>query len=62
MTAPTDLSNLERELAQLKEQMPAHSIPPSLLERIDALEQAIDALKNLALPTQSENQPGLPHN
>ncbi len=40
-----DLPALERELAQLKEQLPAHSIPPSLLERIDELEEEIAALR-----------------
>ncbi len=45
MSAPNDLLALERELAQLKEQLPAHSIPPSLLERIDELEEQIAALK-----------------
>ncbi len=45
MSAPNDLHALEQELAQLKEQMPAHSIPPSLLQRIDELEEEIAALK-----------------
>ncbi len=46
MSLPTDLSTLERELVQLKQQLPAHSIPPSLLERIDELEEEIAALKS----------------
>ncbi len=44
MCAPNNLATLERELAQLQEQLPAHSIPPSLLQRIDELEEAIAAL------------------
>ncbi len=48
MSAPNDLLALERELAQLKEQLPAHSIPPSLLQRIDELEEQIAALKTKA--------------
>ncbi len=55
MTERNDLPALERELAQLKEQLPAHSIPPSLLERIDELEEAIAAL-------QTSGQVGTPSN
>ncbi len=50
-----DLTALERELAQLKEQLPAHSIPPSLLERIDELEEEIAALRAQADPQASGN-------
>ncbi len=44
MPNANDLPSLERELAQLKGQLPAHSIPPALLERIDELEDEIAAL------------------
>ncbi len=52
-TRANDLPALERELAQLKEQLPAHSIPPSLLERIDELEEEIAALRAKADPQLS---------
>ncbi len=47
-TAVPDLAALERELEQLKQQLPRHSISPSIQARIDELEEEIDALKNAA--------------
>ncbi len=41
----SDLAALERELEQLKQQLPRHSISPSIQARIDELEEQIDALK-----------------
>lgn len=48
MTHTERLVALERELAQLIQQLPKHSIPPSLQARIDALEEEIAALKKSA--------------
>ena len=45
MPSSPDLAALERELEQLKQQLPRHSISPSLLARIDELEEQIAALK-----------------
>ncbi len=45
MAELNELAVLERELAQLQQQLPAHSIPPALLERIDELEEAIAVLR-----------------
>lgn len=45
MTDSPDIATLERELEQLKQQLPAHSIPPSLLARIDELEEQIAELR-----------------
>ncbi len=45
MPTSPDLAALERELEQLKQQLPRHSISPSILARIDELEEQIDALK-----------------
>jgi len=39
------LAELERELEQLKKQLPKHGLKPSTLARIDDLEEEIDALK-----------------
>ncbi len=47
-TVVPDLAALERELEQLKQQLPRHSISPSIQARIDELEEEIDALKNAA--------------
>jgi hypothetical protein len=43
MSESHDLAALERELAQLQQQLPRHSIPPTLLVRIEELEEAIAA-------------------
>ena len=48
MAALPKLAELERELEQLKQQLPRHSISPSLLARIDELEEQIAALKEAA--------------
>jgi uncharacterized small protein (DUF1192 family) len=48
-TSP-DLAALEHELEQLKQQLPRHSISPSIQARIDELEERIAALKHA--PTQ----------
>ncbi len=40
-----DLDALERELQDLKKQLPRHSISPSILARIDELEEEIAALR-----------------
>ncbi len=40
------LAELERDLEQLKLQLPKHSIKPSTLARIDELEEEIDELKS----------------
>ncbi len=45
MSVSSDLVALERELEQLKQQLPRHSISPSIQARIDELEEQIDALK-----------------
>ncbi len=45
MADSPDIAALERELEQLKQQLPAHSIPPSLLARIDELEEQVAALR-----------------
>lgn len=45
MNQTEQLANLERELEQLKSQLPKHGLKPSTLARIDELEEEIDALK-----------------
>lgn len=39
------LAELERELEQLKKQLPKHGLKPSTLARIDDLEEEIAALR-----------------
>jgi len=45
MTDAQRLAELERELEQLKRQLPKHGLKPSTLARIDELEEEIAALK-----------------
>ncbi len=45
MSVSSDLAALERELEQLEQQLPRHSISPSIQARFDELEEQIDALK-----------------
>jgi hypothetical protein len=45
MTDREKLIALVRELEQLRAQLPAHSIPPSVLIRIDELEDEIELLR-----------------
>lgn len=47
MSEPRDLTILERELEQLKQQLPRHSVPMSLLVRIEELEEEIAARKKI---------------
>lgn len=55
MNEPRDLDALERELEQLKQQLPRHSVPPALLLRIEELEEEIAARKEFQVtPFQVE--------
>ena len=56
MSASHDLAELERELEQLKHQLPRHSISPSLQARIDELEEQIAALKEAATKDPIESK------
>ena len=37
------IARLEAELAALKAAMPAHSLPPAMLERLDELDEQLEA-------------------
>ena len=54
MSLSSDLAALERELEQLKQQLPRHSISPSILARLDELEEQIAALKSQRNTAESE--------
>ena len=56
MPASPDLAALERELEQLKQQLPRHSISPALQARIDELEERIDALKETSKEKRSPDK------
>jgi polyhydroxyalkanoate synthesis regulator phasin len=42
------IRELERQIAELKKSWPAHSVPASLLLRLEALEEELDELQNAA--------------
>ena len=42
------IKELESELTQLKEQMPAHSVKPEMIMRIEELEEELERLKGKA--------------
>ena len=35
---------LEKQIADLKKQWPAHSVPPAMLQRLDELEEELESL------------------
>ena len=41
----TRIVELERELAQLKSQLPAHSVKPEMIIKIEELEEELEKLK-----------------
>ena len=55
MSEVSDLAALERELEQLKQQLPRHSISPSIQARLDELEEQIAALRNVAPKDATES-------
>jgi hypothetical protein len=36
------IEELERRIAELKSRWPAHSVPPTMLQRLDELEEALE--------------------
>ena len=39
------IKELERQIQDLKERWPAHSVPPAMLHRLDELEEELESLK-----------------
>ena len=39
--AANRIAELERQIADLKERWPAHSVPPSMFQRLEELEEAL---------------------
>jgi len=46
------VAELERQLADLLARLPAHSIPPSMLARLDELEEALEEARREARRAQ----------
>lgn len=38
------VQELEKQIADLKHQWPAHSVPPAMLQRLDELEEELEIL------------------
>ena len=36
------INELERQIAELKDRWPAHSVPPAMVQRLDELEEALE--------------------
>lgn len=39
------IEELEEQIAKLKRQWPAHSVPPSMLQKLDDLEEELEHLR-----------------
>jgi len=39
------IKELEKQIADLKRQWPAHSVPPAMLQRLDELEEELEILR-----------------
>lgn len=50
-----EISRLEKLLADLTAQLPEHSIPPTMLMRIDEVEEQINNLKDLLASGKKED-------
>ena len=47
------IKELEKQIAELKRQWPAHSVPPAMLQRLDELEEELE--RELKEPTEEES-------
>ncbi len=50
------IAELEGQLAQLKKQWPAHSVPAAMLEQLDELEEKIAEAKRLVAKSNSQTK------
>jgi paraquat-inducible protein B len=50
------IAELEEQLAQLKKQWPAHSVPAAMLEQLDELEEKIAEAKRLLAQVDSQTK------
>jgi HAMP domain-containing protein len=49
----TSIQELERQIADLEARLPAHSVPPAMIEELEALEEALERLKAEQVATQA---------
>ena len=51
------IEELERQIEQLKNQFPAHTIPPAMMEQLDGLEDMLEeALKKLSRESKQDEK------
>jgi hypothetical protein len=53
--AAARVARLEQQLADLRARLPAHSIPPSMIAELDALEEALALARNQWQAEQGAN-------
>ena len=49
---PDKISEIESKIADLKVRWPAHSVPPSMWQRIEELEEQLDRAKSKGVGTE----------
>lgn len=56
------IKELERQIAELKERWPPHSVPPSMLQQLEALEEELKKAREEAekANAQAEGRSGIP--
>jgi len=47
MDTKEKISKLQNEIKDLKDRMPAHSVKPEMVERLEELEEELDRLKRM---------------
>ena len=45
MKNESDIEEIEKRIAELKNRIPPHSVPPRMLEELEELEEELDRLK-----------------
>jgi hypothetical protein len=63
MTTNTEkIDSLRKQIAELKQHWPAHSLPPALMEQLDDLEEALEkALRNNDETVDEDHADADPH-
>jgi hypothetical protein len=56
MTDEERIAQLEKEIADLKARLPRHSVPATMLLRLEELEDELKTLKARASTTQTDRQ------
>ena len=52
------IEDLEKQIAELKRRWPAHSVPPTMLQQLDELEEELERELRRDLDSVSQDWPG----